>query len=292
MSVLVLGSNGQLGSDLFRANASRKSPLNLVPLGRQQLDVSQPEDVRDVLRKQEFETLINCASYHQTDQVEKNATQAFSINAHAVKAMAEVCQKKHARLIHISTDYVFSGQRTTPYKETDGAAPINVYGASKAMGETLAYLAHDRVYVLRVASLFGVAGASGKGGNFVETILRKGKNKDELRVVDDITMSPTSSADVAGIILKLIDRETEPGIYHTVNSGQATWYEFAKDIIHQGGINTEVTPITSDEFPSVAARPAYSVLDNKKMAAVVGDIPHWKEALELYLHEKGHLAAA
>jgi len=292
MSVLVLGSNGQLGSDLFRANASRKCPLNLVPIERQHLDVSQPENVHDVLRKQEFETLINCASYHETDKVEKNATRAFAINAHAVKAMAEVCQQKHARLIHISTDYVFSGRQTTPYKETDGAAPVNVYGASKAMGETLACLAHDRVYVLRVASLFGIAGASGKGGNFVETILRIGKDKEELRVVDDITMSPTSSADVAGIILKLIDRDTEPGIYHTVNSGQATWYEFAKDIIHRGGINAEVTPITSDEFPSVAARPAYSVLDNKRMAAIVGDIPHWKEALDRYLHEKGHLAAA
>ncbi len=292
MSVLVLGPNGQLGSDLFRANASRKSPLNLVPIGRQELDVSQPEDVHEVLRRQEFETLINCTSYHKTDEVEKNASQAFAINSYAVKAMAEVCQQKHARFIHISTDYVFSGQTTKPYKESDCLAPINVYGASKAMGETLACLAHDRVYVLRAASLFGVAGASSKGGNFGETMLRVGKEKGELRVVNDITMSPTSTADVAAYILEIIGEEAEPGIYHAVNSGQATWYEFAKEIIHRGGINAEVTPITSDEFPTVAARPAYSVLDNKKMAAVVGDIPHWKEALDRYLHEKGHLAAA
>ncbi len=292
MSVLVLGPNGQLGSDLFRVNASRKCPANLVPMGRQELDVSQPEDVHEVLMRQEFETLINCTSYHKIDEVEKNATRAFAINAHAVKTMAEMCQQKHARFIHISTDHVFSGQRTTPYKETDGTAPINVYGASKAMGETLACLVHDRTYVLRVASLFGIAGASGKGGNFVETMLRVGREKGELRVVDDITMSPTSTADVAGIILELIDRGAEPGIYHAVNSGQATWYEFAKDIIHRGGITAEVVPITSDEFPTVAARPAYSVLDNKKMAAVVGDIHHWEEALDRYLDKKGHLAAA
>ena len=145
------------------------------------------------------------------------------------QAVARICADKGARLIHISTDYVFGGDlsRRRPLEECDPIAPVNVYGASKAMGETLARLASDDVVVLRTASLFGVVGASGKGGNFIETMIRVARERGSLRVVDDQIMSPTASADVAGVVLRMLMDCCAPGIYHVVNSGSATWFEFA-----------------------------------------------------------------
>jgi len=290
MRCLVLGANGQLGTDLFRAaERGRTTHIELLPISRRELDVSAIETIRPALENRSFDALINCTSYHKTDEVEKNATQAFAINAHAVEAMAQVCYSKNAALIHISTDFVFDGEKGEPYTETDCVGPINVYGASKAMGERLAQLAHERLYVLRVASLFGVAGASGKGGNFVETILRVGKEKGELRVVDDVMMSPTSTSDVAEMILGLLEHDAEPGIYHAVNSGEATWHEFAREIIRKSAVPAEVIAISSTEYPTAARRPAYSVLDNTKISRLVGEVPHWRDSLMRYLKEKGHL---
>ena len=288
MRVLVLGANGQLGSDLIRACGARSGAFEAVAVCRKDLDVSRAEEVGAALDRYEFDVLINCTSYHKTDEVERNATQAFAINAHAVKAIAGACARRGAMLVHISTDYVFDGRAGRPYRETDSPAPINVYGASKAMGENLARMSHGRTIIARVASLFGVAGASGKGGNFVETMIRVGKEKGHLQVVNDITMSPTSTADVARMILDLLEKRAEPGIYHVVNSGQATWYEFARQIVERAGIRAEVLPITSDRYPTAAMRPAFSVLDNSKTASVVGEIPCWADALERYLAEKGH----
>lgn len=290
MKALLLGANGQLGCDILSAYRLRQPRYELFALTRKDLDVSRLEEISTVLAGYDFDVLINCTSYHKTDEVEKNASLAFAINTHAVKAMAEACQARGARFVHISTDYVFSGETDSPYTETDHPRPINVYGASKAMGETLAQLAHDRIYILRVASLFGVAGASGKGGNFVETMLRIAREKGEIRVVDDITMSPTSTADLASMILTLIERDPPPGIYHAVNSGSATWYEFACDILARAGVRAKTIPLTSQEFSTVARRPRYSVLSNRKLTGVVGAIPDWSNALERYLRLKQHSA--
>jgi dTDP-4-dehydrorhamnose reductase len=292
MKVLLLGPNGQLGSDIRAAAEARGAGVNLQTLGRDQLDVSDPNALRAVLGEVDYEVLVNCTSYHRTDEVEKNATAAFAVNTHAVKQMAELCGAKRARLVHISTDYVFGGAaRARPYGEDDCPSPVNVYGASKAMGETLARLAGAEVTILRVASLFGVAGASGKGGNFVETMIRAGRDKGELSVVDDITMSPTGTAEVADMILGLLEAAAPPGIYHAVNSGEATWCEFASVIVARAGIAAEVKPVTSKDYPTVARRPAYSVLDNTKIARTLGrPIAHWTEALDRYLRDKGHMA--
>lgn len=246
------------------------------------------ETLEPTLGGLEFDALVNCTSYHKTDEVELNATRAFTVNAHAVARIAAACAERDARLVHVSTDYVFDGVHRVPYTEVDAPRPINVYGASKFMGETLALREHSGAIVIRVASLFGVAGASGKGGNFVETMLRVGKEKGQLRVVDDVTMSPTATADVAGAILALLAREAEPGVYHVVNSGHATWYEFASRIIERAGVEATVTPVSSSEYPTVARRPAYSVLDNRKVSRLVGELPPWEDALDRYLAAKGH----
>ena len=199
--------------------------------------------------------------------------------------MARACAAKGARLFHVSTDYVFGGDaaRTWPFREDDPIAPINVYGASKAMGETLARLACEDAVILRVASLFGMAGAGGKGGNFVETMIRIGREKGSLRVVDDQTMSPTATADVARILLRMLTDGCEPGLYHVVNGGSATWFEFAREIIRLAGVEATVAPCSSGEYPTRAARPRYSTLDNAKVSAAFGAMPPWQDALERYL---------
>ena len=179
--------------------------------------------------------------------------------------------------------------RRRPLREGDPTAPVNVYGASKAMGETLVRLASDDVVILRTASLFGVAGAGGRGGNFVETMIRVARERGSLRVVDDQAMSPTASADVAGVLLRMLVDGCAPGVYHVVNGGSATWFEFACEIVRRAGVAADVTPCATGEYPVRAARPRYSVLDNAKAAAAFGALPSWQDALERYLRAKEHV---
>ena len=290
--VLLLGPNGQLGHDVRWAHVQAGEPFDLVPLARARLDVAAPGAVERVLGGLEFDVLVNATACNMVDKAEDDAAPAFAVNAHAVQAMARVCAAKGARFLHVSTDYVFGGDaaRTRPLCEDDPAAPVNVYGASKAMGETLARLACEDVVILRVASLFGTAGAGGKGGNFVETMIRVGREKGALRVVDDQTMSPTAAADVARVVLRMLAEGCTPGIYHVVNDGAATWYEFAREIVRLAGVEAEVAPCTSGEYPTPAMRPRYSVLDNARVSAAFGAMPPWQEALERYLRARGHRA--
>lgn len=290
--VLLLGPNGQLGRDILGVHANSGEPFDLVPLVRGRLDVAEPGAVERVLGGLDFDAAINCAAFTRVDEAEDNTDLAFAVNAHAVQAMARVSAAKRARLVHISTDYVFGGdvERVEPLPEDAPTAPINVYGASKAMGETLARLASDDAVILRVASLFGVAGASGKGGNFVETMIRVGREKGALRVVDDQAMSPTATADVARVVVRMLTGGCAPGLYHVVNSGSATWFDFAREIIRRAGVEATVTPCGTGEYPVRAARPRYSVLDNTKVSAAFGAMPPWQDALDRYLRTRGHLA--
>jgi dTDP-4-dehydrorhamnose reductase len=293
MRVLLLGPNGQLGTDITRAHDEAGARFELVPVGRSMLDVGKPGEVDRVLGDIDFEALVNCTSYHKTDEVEDNASQAFAVNTHAVQALAKLCAAKKARFFHVSTDYVFGGDtaRAKPLAEDDAAAPVNVYGASKALGETQARLACEDTVILRVASLFGVAGASGKGGNFVETMIRFGREKGALRVVSDQVMSPASTADIAGAVLRMLDGRCEAGTYHVVNSGSASWFEFACEIIRRAGIDAEMTPCASADYPTRAMRPRYSALDNAKLTSAFGPMPAWQDALDRYLRAKGHRSA-
>lgn len=289
MKAILLGPNGQLGTDIRSVNAQQGEPLSIELVDRASLDLTNLEVVSRSLGDRRFDCLINCSSYHKTDEVEHNSQLAFTINAHLVQRLAEICAQKKARLVHVSTDYVFGGQeKRTPLSEDDAKAPINVYGASKGMGEDLARLAVDDILVLRVASLFGVAGASGKGGNFVETMIRFGKEKGKLSVVADQSMSPTATKDIATALIKMLKAEVPAGIWNVVNSGAATWFEFAARIIERAGVNAIVSPIESTGFPTPAKRPPYSVLDNSKVAAAIGSMRLWHDALDDYLIAKGH----
>ena len=288
MRVLLLGPNGQLGHDIRRAHAQAGARFELHPLARGALDVAAAGEVERVLGGLDFDVLVNATAWNLVDRAEDEAAPAFALNAHAVRAMARACAARGARFLHVSTDYVFGGDaaRARPLREDDPIAPINVYGASKAMGEALARLACEDVVILRVASLFGTAGAGGKGGNFVETVIRAGREKGALRVVDDQTMSPTASADVARVVLRILAQGCAPGVCHVVNDGPATWFEFACEIVRLAGIEATVTPCTSEEYPTRAARPRYSVLDHTRASAAFGPMAPWQDALERYLRAR------
>jgi dTDP-4-dehydrorhamnose reductase len=294
MRIVVLGPNGQFGSDFVRAARQAWPGNEPILLGRDRLDLAKPGAVAEAVEAVRGEVWINCTGYHRTDEAEANAGLAFRINAEAVKELGQACGRIGARVFHLSTDYVFGGDRPrrTPYAEADPPRPLNVYGASKALGETLLFGQAARATVLRVASLFGVAGASGKGGNFVETMLRLARERPELRVVDDQTMSPTATADAAAALARLIRADAAPGLYHLVNSGAASWHGFTAEILRQAGLKTRLVPVASTELTQAAERPAFSVLDNRKVAAVVGEMADWREALARYLHAKGHLVRA
>jgi dTDP-4-dehydrorhamnose reductase len=285
MRIALFGANGQLGSDLVTLAAQRG--LDLTPVTRAQVDAMSPEAGFDGLA---FDVAINCVAATRVDDCEKDPAPAVAVNAHFAGRLAKACAARGARLVQVSTDYVFGGQdQREPLSEDVGRAPVNVYGATKALGEDLARLDHDDVIVARVASLFGVAGASGKGGNFVETMIRFGKERGRLTVVDDQLMSPTASWDAGEAILDLIAARAPAGTYHVVNSGVASWCGFAAEIITKAGVAAEVAPIPTSQFPTPARRPPYSALSNAKLEAALGrSMPHWTNALDRYLAAKGH----
>lgn len=286
--IALFGANGQLGQDLSALGAARG--LDLVALQRPAFDATDLAGLEAALADLDFDVAINSVAVTRVDDCEKDPAPAVAINAGFAEALARTCARKKARLVQVSTDYVFGGQvQRTPLDEAAAPAPINVYGETKLQGEILARQAHDDVIVARVASLFGVAGASGKGGNFVETMIRFGRERGALKVVADQVMSPTGSWDAAEAILDLIRVQAPGGVYHVVNSGEASWHDFASAIIDRAGVAASVSPIPTTEFPTPARRPPYSVLANGKVEKALGrTMPAWQDALDRYLTAKGH----
>ena len=282
--LVLLGASGQLGGDFLRAHASAGEPFAVTALARRDLNVGAPAQL-DRLAELRFDALVNCTGYHNTDLAEDNAALAFAVNAEAVRRLARLCAANNACLLHISTDYVFGADRgrRDPLPEQAPIGPLNVYGASKALGEALAFAECEQVLLFRVASLFGVAGARAKGGNFVETMIRRA-GAGPLRVVDDQIMSPTATTDVAAAMLRAL-AEGRRGVYHVVNSGAASWFAFATAILAGAGSDAMPTPCATRDYPSRALRPAYSVLDNAK-AAAFAHLPPWQDALARYLRER------
>ncbi len=288
MKVAVIGVGGQLGSDLRR----ELSPFDVVPLTHSEIEITDMNSVKQAFNKHQPDVIINTAAFHRVDDCESNQDKAFSINALGARNVAVVTQELGAKLVHISTDYIFGGEsepRTTPYTEFDTPLPPNLYGKSKLAGEELVQHLCPRHFIVRTSGLFGVAGASGKGGNFVETMLRLAQERDELRVVNDQVFSPTSTRDLARKIAQLIDTDYY-GIFHITNKGACSWYEFAKEILRLAGLKTPVIPITSDQYPQKARRPGFSVLDNYHLRLLgMDDMRPWQEALADYMKEKGHI---
>jgi dTDP-4-dehydrorhamnose reductase len=284
MKVLLIGANGQLGTDMNRLFQAAGDTI--FPFTHAQLDVCSESRVAEVLSETKPDVVLNTAAYHRVEECEKKSDLAFQVNGTAAMHLAIACQKVGATLVHFSTDYVFGGYaKNTPYEETDRPAPLNVYGASKLLGEYLIPAYTDRYFVVRVCGLYGVAGSSGKGGNFVETMLKKALAGDAIRVVDDQVLTPTYTVDLAEAVRKLI-LTGKFGLYHLSSEGECSWYEFTRHIFESAGIQSKLLPIKSAEFASAVKRPSYSVLSKAKVRALGLSLPSWKDALPRYLKQR------
>jgi dTDP-4-dehydrorhamnose reductase len=286
--ILLVGASGQLGTDLRRTLPQAA----LIPLTRTDLDITDPGAVERALTAHAPRWVVNTAAFHRVDDIEtKDARQAFAVNAVAVDDLARACARRGTRLLHLSTDYVFGGGLPGPYAEDAQPAPLSVYGVSKLAGELLARQASPRHVVVRSSGLYGVAGSAGKGGNFVETMLRLDGEGKPIRVVDDQVLSPTYTADLAEAIAALLATDPPGGVYHLTNAGECSWFEFARHVFTLCGRTPKLVATTSAEYGAPARRPARSVLRNTRAAALgVRPLPPWPQALEAYLRAKGHIA--
>lgn len=297
--ILLVGANGQVGRELQQT----LPPVgDVIQITRSTLDLTDTQQIRAVLHEAKPDWIVNAAAYTAVDKAESEADLAIAINATAPKVMAEVAVQQGCSLLHLSTDYVFDGQKNTPYLEADPVNPLGVYARSKLLGEQgiqqVWSTAHPSrsYFILRTAWVYGAWGAV----NFVKTMLRLGADREEIRVVADQVGSPTWAKDLAGAIAQFIvksaDATPDPsalsGIYHYTNSGVASWYDFAIAIFEEAtaiGFPLQVqrvVPIGTVDYPTPAKRPAYSVLSGKKTAALLGTHPpHWRRSLRLMLTE-------
>jgi dTDP-4-dehydrorhamnose reductase len=283
MRVAVLGAAGQLGRDLCP-----RLPGEVVPLSRADLDLEKPDTIAGYLAANRPDVLVNCAAYNFVDKAEADPGPAFAANGLGVRLLALACAAAGVKLVHVSTDYVFGldAARTEPFTEADAPGPVSAYGLSKLVGEYAVRAASPAHLVVRTCGLYGVWGSGGKGGNFVETMLRVAGQGKPLKVVNDQRCTPSYTADVAEAVAGLI-RVGASGLYHVTNARSCTWYEFASEIFRRAGVTADLTPITSAQFGAPARRPPFSVLSNAKLTAAGVPLPRpWPEALGAYLQER------
>jgi dTDP-4-dehydrorhamnose reductase len=283
MNILITGSKGQLGSE-FRTLAGNYPEHNFDFTDIEELDLTDFEAVREYFRNHHFDYCVNCAGYTAVDQAEDEPDKAFLLNADAVGNLAKVCKDNGVRLIHISTDYVFDGTATKPYKEEDPLSPQSVYGASKLKGEQLIAANTDDAFIIRTAWLCSVYGK-----NFVKTIIKLAGERSELNVVNDQWGSPTFTEDLARAILKIIISKPEDKgvrIYHYSSEGKLNWYIFAVEIVKMSGLTCRINPVSTGAYPTKAKRPAYSVLDKSKIKRDFGvEVPDWKTSLQKLINQ-------
>jgi dTDP-4-dehydrorhamnose reductase len=280
--MLVIGSKGQLGWEL--TTRAEDWGFDAVGYDLPELDITAPDAVGDVVDQSEASIVVNAAAYTAVDKAEEEREQAYAVNCRGVSYLAKACREVAIPLVHISTDYVFDGESDLPYRETDPISPLGVYGHSKAAGEAEVQRILEEHIIVRTSWLCGF-----QGKNFVKTVLRLGKERDEIRVVDDQYGCPTFAADLAGAIFQTISalgKRSRPswGVYHCCGRGIATWYGFAAKILEVAAeyesFPARVVPISTEEFPTPASRPAYSVLDCSRMQNEFGvQIRPWQEGL-------------
>jgi len=281
MTIAVLGAQGQLGRDLTPR-------LDAVPLTRSQIDLSKPETIAPALQALRPRVLVNCAAYNFVDLAESEPDAAMAVNAWGVRALANACREAKCKLVHFSTDYVFGldSGRTTPFSETDAPGPVNVYGISKLAGEYAVLAAETNNLVIRTCGLYGAWGLGGKGGNFVETMLKMAGEGQALKVVNDQHCTPSYTVDVADTTAALI-RAGAAGLFHLTNSGSCTWFEFASEIFRQSRLTVDLSPTTSAAYQRPARRPPHSVLSNEKLGTVgIAKSRPWPPALGAYLEQR------
>jgi dTDP-4-dehydrorhamnose reductase len=278
-NILVTGANGQLGNEM-QVIAADYPEYHFLFVSKDQLTIDDMDAVKYFFTTNNIAVCVNCAAYTAVDKAETETAKAFAVNADAVGNLAAVCKEHHALFIHVSTDYVFDGTATIPYKEDHPVNPVNAYGASKLKGEQLAIQNNPESVIIRTSWVY-----SSFGNNFVKTMLRLMSERENINVVDDQVGCPTYAADLAAAIMKIIDHsaadKTKSGIYNFSNKGVINWYQFAVAIKELSGSNCMVNPIPAAQYPTPAKRPNYSVLDTTKIQQAFNVvIPEWKDSLE------------
>lgn len=277
MKILVTGSEGMLARDLISV---LKESNEVMPFSRQKMDITQKDAVIKNIKSNAPDMVMNCAAYTKVDTAEEEKDRAFQVNGIGVQNLAVACAEMQIPLCHISTDYVFDGRKNKPYTPFDAANPLNIYGESKLAGEKYIQWIMNKFYIVRTSGLYGRG-----GNNFVMTILRLAKERRAVKVVTDQICSPTATANLSTGIKKLIESGSF-GIYHiTDDSGDGiSWFDYAREIVSTAGIRAEIIPVTSEEFPRPARRPAYSVLDTEITRLAVNYMPEKREvALRKFL---------
>ena len=281
MKLLITGSNGQLGSEIRVLSASYKS-LNFIFKDLPDLDICNLEELQNFITKNKITGVINCAAYTAVDKAEEDEGIAKNVNSKGVSNIVKALQKVNGKLIHISTDYVFNGDHFLPYKESDPVSPIGVYGATKRAGELAVINSAIDSIVIRTSWLY-----SSYGNNFVKTMLRLGNEKESLEVISDQVGTPTYARDLAKTCLEILCRDSSNEIsengklYHYSNEGVASWYDFAKEIMTLGEMNCKLHPIQTKDYPTLAKRPQYSVLNKSKIKTDFDiEIPYWRDSLK------------
>ncbi|WP_212960080.1 dTDP-4-dehydrorhamnose reductase [Cohnella xylanilytica] len=278
MKVIVTGANGQLGMDVV--NCFGKMGSQVYGLSHQELDVTNNKQVVEVFETINPDVIIHCGAYTKVDLAESEPENAYLVNAYGTRNIAVAAEACGAKLVYVSTDYVFNGGGRVPYHEFDDTDPIGVYGRSKLAGEEFVRQLHSRWFIVRTSWVFGL-----HGNNFVKTMLQLAQVRDILSVVHDQIGCPTYTVDLAQTIAEIIGT-TNYGTYHVSNSGQCSWFEFAKEIFEKADIPINVIPVTTEEFPRPAKRPAYSVLDHMALRLNGFKEPrHWKDALSSFLND-------
>ena len=278
MKVLVTGISGQLGYDVMRVLKERG--VEALGAGRTEMPLTEPEQCARFIEEKRPDAVIHCAAYTAVDRAEDEPEVCRRVNAESVKAIAEVCSQIGAKLIYISTDYVFPGTGEAFYEVQDETAPCNVYGASKLAGEQAVMESLDRYFIVRISWVFGI-----NGKNFIRTMLSLAKTHDSLTVVDDQIGSPTYTADLAGLIADMVGTEAY-GTYHATNEGICSWYELACEVFRRRGLGVKVSPVPSSAYPTKAVRPHNSRLSKTSLdKAGFRRLPSWQDAVGRYLDE-------
>lgn len=284
MKTLITGANGQLGTELHEI-LERDFPGQTLYTDVQELDLTNAKAVDSYVANNEITHIVNCAAYTAVDRAEEEKMLCAAVNTDAVKNLAMAADANGAKIIHISTDYVFDGTNHRPYRESDKVNPISQYGTTKRKGETLLLALAPQAIIIRTAWLY-----SAHGKNFVKTMLRLADSQPEIKVVCDQIGTPTFARDLARAVVKVLQsHQWVPGIYHFTDEGAASWYDFAKAIFRIAGKDVKVTPIPTEDYPTPASRPSYSILDRTRIKATYGiEIPHWEEALADCLRQLGY----
>ncbi len=280
MKVLVTGVKGQLGYDVV--NELEKRGHEAVGTDVEEMDITDAAKVREILTEENPDAVIHCAAYTAVDAAEENVELCRRINAEGTENIARVCSELNCKLLYVSTDYVFNGEGERPWEPDDEREPLNVYGQTKCEGELAVEKYVEKFFIVRIAWVFGV-----NGKNFIKTMLRLGKDHDELTVVADQIGSPTYTFDLSRLLVDMIESD-KYGRYHATNEGLCSWYEFAVEIFRQAGMDVHVRPVTSEEYPAKAKRPHNSRMDKRKLEENGFErLPEWKDALSRYLNMIG-----